>query len=180
MIKPLIRVIPTYSGNVKIVCTTSDYIKSTDKEYDVYDCFVRGAVLSPLSHTIYDKKIEANLLSSNYSYDLKEYYKYYNNVFFSNGMSFDDNNIQKFDGLNPIYDRNIDLEMGCGRVLNVKNNHEFEFFAPVYVDDPNDLPDAFIIDMVFTNKDRKLYKRMKVNIMDHPKDKRNYLFHYLD
>ena len=180
MIKPLIRVIPTYSGNVKIVCTTSDYIKSTDKEYDVYDCFVRGAVLSPLSHTIYDKKIEANLLSSNYSYDLKEYYKYYNNVFFSNGMSFDETNVQNFDKLNPIYDRNIDLEMGCSRVLNAKNNHKFEFFAPIYVDDPNDLPDAFIIDMIFINKDRKLYKRMKVNIMDYPKDKRNYLFHYLD
>lgn len=180
MIKPLIRVIPTYSGNVKIVCTTSDYIKSTDKEYDVYDCFVRGAVLSPLSHTIYDKKIEANLISSNYSYDLKEYYKYYNNVFFNNGMSFNDNNVQKLDSLNPIYDRNIDLEMGCSRVLNMKNNHEFEFFAPIYVDDPNDLPDAFIIDMIFTNKDRKLYKRMKINIMDNPKDKKNYLFHYLD
>ena len=184
MLKPLLRIIPSYSGNVKILCTTSDYIKSESKEFendpiDTYDCYVRGATLSPLSHTISDKKIEANLLSSDYSYDLKTFYKYYKDVFYSNGMSIDSNNVQQIDELNSIYDRNIDLEYGCHRSLFQKTGHQFEFFAPIYVDSIDDLPDSFYIELNFHNRSKEVKKKIRVNIMSDFLNKRNYLCHYL-
>ena len=175
MLKSLVRIIPTYSGNVKLVCNLSDYIKSDN---GIYDCYVRDAYLSPLSHTIYNKSIEANLLSSNYSYDLKNFYKYYSDNFYSNGMSFDVNNVQEIDKYNPIYDRNIDLEYGCQRV-NYESGHQFEFFAPIYVDDISDLPDSFYIILKFKKKTKEVTKKIKVNIMDNSSSKYNYLYHYL-
>lgn len=184
MLKPLIRVIPSYSGNVKLLCTTSDYIKSETKEFendntDTYDCYIRGAILCPLSRNFKYKPIEANLLSSDFSYDLKEYYKYYSDVFYSNGMTIDKTNVQQIDKLNPIYDRNLDLEYGVSRALYQKTSHQFEFFAPIYVDSSEDLPDSFYIEMKFKKKSKEVIKKMRVNIMNDFTNKRNYLCHYL-
>lgn len=185
MLKPLVRVIPTYSGNVKIVCTISDYIKTEEMEYDndtvdTFDCYVRGAVLSPLSHTIYDKKIEANLLSSDYSYDLKKYFIYYNDLFYTNGMNVDKYNVQQIDLSNSIYDRNLDMEYGCSRVQLQKTNHQFEFFAPIYVDNSSDFPDSFYIDIVFSTTVKEIKKKIRVNIMSNKSSRNNYLCHYLE
>lgn len=175
MLKPLVRVIPTYSGNVKIVCNLSDYIKTNT---DIYDCYVRDASLSPLSHTMYNKDIEANLLSSNYSYDLKNFYKYYADNFFTNGMSFDLNNVQQIDKHNLIYDRNLDLEYGCQRV-NCESGHQFEFFAPIYIEDSSDFPDSFYIELKFKKGRKEIQKTIKVNIMSDSSSPYNYLCHYL-
>lgn len=185
MIKPLLRVIPTYSGNVKISCVLSDYVKSDVLEYDkdaadTYDCYVRGATISPLSKTIYDKQIQANLLSSDYSFDLKKFYIYYSDVFYKNGMSFSQTDVPQVDELNPIYDRNVDMEYGCSRVSYQKYGHQLEFFAPIYVDDPSDLPQAFYIVVNIKSSYKDVTKKIRVNIMRNSSDKRNYLCHYLD
>lgn len=185
MIKPLLRVIPTYSGNVKLSCTLSDYVKSdigeyVDDPYDTYDCYVRDATLSPLSHTIYDKQIQANLLSSDYSFDLKKYYIYYSDTFFENGFSFSNADVSQIDELNPIYDRNVDLEYGCSRVSMQKYGHQFEMFAPIYVDDPDDLPMSFYIIVGIKSSYKDIKKKIRVNIMRDHDNKRNYLSHYLD
>lgn len=185
MIKPLLRVIPTYSGNVKISCALSDYIKSDDLEYkndpsDTYDCYVRGATVSPLSKTIYDKQIQANLLSSDYSFDLKKFYIYYSDVFYKNGFVFSQTDVPQINEVNPIYDRNADMEHGCSRVSLQKYGHQFEFFAPVYVDSPDDLPQAFYISITIKSSYKDVKKKLRVNLMRNSSDKRNYICHYLD
>lgn len=185
MIKPLLRVIPTYSGNVKISCALSDYIKSDELEYnndpaDTYDCYVRGATISPLSKTIYDKQMQANLLSSDYSFDLEKFYIYYSDVFYKNGFVFSQTDVPQIDEVNPIYDRNVDMEFGCSRVPLQKYGHQFEFFAPIYVDSPDDLPQAFYITVNIKSSYKDVRKKMRVNLMRNPDDKRNYICHYLD
>lgn len=172
MIKPLLRTIPLYSGNVKMLCTLSDYVTQDDINYE---CYVRGAVLSPLSHTMYDKKIEANLLSSDYSYDLKKFYKYYSDVFYDNGMKLSTNSVKTIDLHNVVYDRNVDLEYGCSRSSSLDN--ELEFFAPIYIDSVDDIPDMFVISLKFKKGNKEIEKTISVNISE--ESKKNYLVAYL-
>ena len=58
MIKPLLRIIPNLSGNVKLCCTLRDFNKLTDNTFETN---IRGALLNPLSHTLYQKNINVNI-----------------------------------------------------------------------------------------------------------------------
>ena len=49
MIKPLLRVIPKLSGNVKLACNLFDFNKVKLGENTVYEANVRYAKLLPLS-----------------------------------------------------------------------------------------------------------------------------------
>ena len=71
MIKPLLRVLPSLSGNVKIVCDLDDYNKVSSNNFE---CFVRKAKLSPLSSNLFNKFINISLLQSSYEWDLKTFF----------------------------------------------------------------------------------------------------------
>ena len=61
MIKPLLRIIPNLSGNVKLCCTLRDFNKLIDNTFETN---IRGSLLNPLSHTLYQKNINVSLLNS--------------------------------------------------------------------------------------------------------------------
>ena len=60
MIRPLLRTIPTLSGNVKLACTLLDYNKI---EKVTYETNIRTARIYPLSSNLFQKNIIANLLN---------------------------------------------------------------------------------------------------------------------
>lgn len=182
MLKPLLRTIPTMNGNVKISCELSDYNKTSDTEYEndgiqMYDCYVRGAYISPLSHTVFDKKLKASLLGGSYDYDLKTFYTYYNDIFYSGEFPYLKTDMEMIDIYNPIYDRNIDFEMGCSRLTD--NTGEVEVFAPIYVESYSDLPNYLIIELNFSTYKKSVTKKIRVNIIRDTNSKYNYLSRYL-
>lgn len=182
MLKPLLRTIPTMNGNVKISCELSDYTKTSDTEYQndgiqMYDCYVRRAFISPLSHTVFDKKLKASLLGGSYDYDLKTFYTYYNDIFYSGEFPYIKTDMEMIDIHNPIYDRNIDFEMGCSRLVD--HSGEIEFFAPVYVESYNDIPSYLILELKFATCKKSVNKKIRVNIIRNTNSKYNYLSRYL-
>lgn len=182
MFYSLLRTIPTLSGNVKIACNLSDYIKSTvkenDKNVDYFDCYCRYARLLPLSSNLYQKNIKANLLGSSYDYDLKSFYTYYKDIFYNNNFEYDKNNLEKIDKTSPQYQRNTDLEFGVKRVSYVKNDAQFAFFAPIYITSVDDIPLSFIISCTFSNNLYSTTKKIRVNLKSDIKN--NYLYKYLE
>ena len=85
MLKPLLRTLPTLSGNVKIGCTLSDYNKITNTEYTAY---VRIAKLLPLTSSLSQRNCDVNLLYSTYDYDLQRFYKYYSSYFYDDVFEY--------------------------------------------------------------------------------------------
>lgn len=176
MFKSLIRILPLLSGNVMINCTLSDY-ENTDNK--TYQCYVRGASLDPLSSNIYRKQIKCNLLGSTYDYDLKNFYKYYKDIFYTSSFYWDKSDMMPLNKEQPIINRNVDMEFGCAR-RSVKNtDHVFEFFAPIYITSINDLPKSFVIDCTFHTPMKDVSKKIVVNIGSNYNSKKNYLYHYL-
>ena len=88
MIKPLLRVIPNLSGNVKLACNLFDFNKVKLGENIVYEANVRYAKLLPLSSQIFQKKIDAGLLGSCWNFDLKKFYDIYSDIFYNNCFDF--------------------------------------------------------------------------------------------
>lgn len=177
MLKPLLRILPLLSGNVMINCTLSDYLSTDNK---TYQCFVRGATLDPLSANLYRKGIKCNLLGSTYDYDLKEYYKYYRDVFYSSSFSWDKTDMIRLDKTHPIQNRNTDVEFGCTRRLVKNTGHTLEFFAPIYCTTVNDMPYAFLIECTFHTKLKDITKKIIVNIKSNYNSPKNFLYHYLN
>ena len=89
MLKPLIRTIPTLSGNLSISCRLNDIIKDSQNEYHTY---VRVANMVPLQNNMFDKKIELNLLNGRYEYDVARFYKIYSNVFYNENFTYNKKN----------------------------------------------------------------------------------------
>ncbi len=179
MIKPLLRIIPSYSGNIKIACNLSDYTYSkTLDTVDIYECRVRGAVLDSASDSLSRKRISCNLLGSTYDYDLKSFFNYNKDIFFSSGFQYDNKEIQKIDRTSNQPTRNIDVEYGCKRILYKKEGNQLEFFAPIYIDDISSLPDSFDIDIKFSSAQYNKSKRIKVIINEGETKSRNYNYLY--
>ena len=171
MFKSLIRILPLLSGNVMINCTLSDY-ESTDNK--TYQCYVRGTSLDPLSSNIYRKQIKCNLLGSTYDYDLKNFYKYYKDIFYTSSFYWDKSDMMPLNKEQPIINRNVDMEFGCAR-RSVKNtDHVFEFFAPIYITSVNDLPKSFVIDCTFHTPMKDVSKKIVVNIGSNYDSKKNF------
>ena len=57
MFKPLLKTLPSLSGNMKIACKLDGY---KNVRQNIYECFVNEAKLAPLSHDLYDKNIKLN------------------------------------------------------------------------------------------------------------------------
>lgn len=176
MLKPLLRTIPTLSGNVKIACSLSDY-NSIDAH--TFETNVRYARLLPLSHKLYQKHILANLLGSSYEFDLKKFYDAYNDSFYNNCFDYNKEDMTMLDLASSQYQRNVDFEFGCKRISWEKNGAQFAFFAPIWVESEDDIPNSFTICIDFSTGIYKTTKKIKVNIRDNKDFRGNYLYKYL-
>lgn len=176
MLKPLLRTIPNLSGNVKLCCSLIDFNKLSK---DSYESNIRGAVLNPLSHTLYQKNINVSLLNSSYEYDLQKFYVAYSDNFFNSCFEYDNKDIMKLDRTSDMYLRNTDFEYGVKRVSYEKSGNQLAFFAPIYIDNINDIPDYFEIKLRLQTPYNIIDKNIRVNIGINKDSKYNYIYKYL-
>lgn len=184
MIKPLLRVLPSLSGNVKLACSLSDQHPTTSDNKN-WEANIRSARILPLSSQLWEKNIPANLLASSWEYDLKEFYKSYSNIFYKDCFEYNKDDMLKLDRVNEQYVRAVDFEYGCKRTSYQKNNEQFAFFAPIYIDNADDIPAYFQIEAIIQNVNtagKVVYavkKTIRVNIGINGETKQNYIYRYL-
>ena len=179
MIKPLLRVIPKLSGNVKLACNLFDFNKSNIGENIVYEANVRYAKLLPLSSHLFQKKIDAGLLGSCWNFDLKKFYETYSDIFYNNCFYFSKDSLLQLDKSKVQYARNTDMEFGVKRISYSKSGSQFSFFAPLYIDNVEDIPEYFLLDIKLSNGIYETKKSIKINIASNGESKYNYLYRYL-
>lgn len=183
MIKTLLRTIPTISGNVKLACNLTDYIpvpmNDQIKENTLFEANIRGARILPISSQLYQKEINANLLSSTWEHDLKLFYKSYSDVFFKSCFDFDKLDMLKLDKYHEQYVRDTDFEFGVKRISYQKNGNQFAFFAPIYIDNSKDIPGWFDINLKINTGTYFVYKTIRVDIANKPKNKKSYIYNYI-
>ncbi|MBR6908104.1 hypothetical protein IKN40_06605, partial [bacterium] len=92
-------------------------------------------------------------------------------------FEFDKNNFIEIDKTTAQKNRNTDFEFGCKRVSYLKNDAQFAFYAPVYLESIDDMPDYFKIHITLRNNKYTIERNLKINISK--EDKRNYLNIYL-
>ena len=177
MIKPLLRTIPSMSGNVKLACTLLDYNKINE---DTFETNIRGAHLLPLSSSLFQKSVTANLLNSSWEYDLKKFYATYSDTFFDTVFPISVLEMPILDETQIFKNRNTDLEYGVKRVSYDKSGCQFACFAPIYIDDSKDIPSYFLLKMEIYAKRASITKYIKVNIASNAKSKYNYIYKYLN
>lgn len=180
MFKPLLKTLPSLSGNMKIACKLDGY-KNVGQ--NVYECFVNEAKLAPLAHDLYDKNIKLNLKNNSYEYDVKSFYQYYSDVFYKTNFNYSKVNIPIIDFTSQINDNNKDFQYGCKRVSYLKSDgNQFAFYAPIYAEGLEDLSNkTFRIKIVF-NKTNKLTKYIDVHISSKSESvfDENYLIDYIE
>ena len=158
MFKPLLRTLPTLSGNYTIACKVNEFIQLNSNDYEVY---IRDASLMPLQNNVFNKDIGLNLVKDQHEYVLSKYFYNYSNIFYKENYVYDKNNYREYDEyeVNRTNDsRNKDYEFGCKRLYYSQTGYQFSFYAPFYIDDVNDLPEYFIINIDVTNHLRKTIK----------------------
>lgn len=174
MLKPLLRTLPALSGNIKIACTLSDYDKVGPNDWTA---FVRTAKMLPISSNLSQRNIDINLLYSSYDYDAPRFFKYYSAVFYDDVFEYDKSNYIQLDRTEAQKNRNTDFEYGCKRVSWMKNEKQFAFYAPIYVESIDDMPDFFMLNITLRNERFTIDRNIKIQISK--EDVRNYLKVYL-
>mgnify|MGYP003290507375 CR=1 FL=1 len=177
MIKPLLKVIPTLSGNVKLGCEVSRYEKISD---NIFAGICRNGHIYPLSNEAYTKVIDVSFLNGAWEYDISKFFNNgYSSIFYKDTFKFDKNNLLYINNTaSIIQDRNTDIEFGCKRVSYAKTGYQLAFFAPIYCDNVEDLPDYFEITITFNKHDLGgASKKIRVQLSD--EYKYNYLNLYL-
>ena len=180
MFKSLLRTIPSLSGNVKINCYVENFEQDkTDK--DKFYGFIKNADLSPLQNLLLNQRVKLSLLDGSWEYDISKYYHYYNNTFYNKNYSFNRSDYQILDlfANNQISSRNKDYEFGCKRVSYSQTGYQFNFFAPIWCDNFDSLPDYFRIIITFSNKMEK-YINIPIKEYYNQNYLRNYLKRYLN
>lgn len=180
MFKPLLKTLPSLSGNMKIACKLDGYKKVGS---NIYECFVNEAYLVPLSHNLYDQNIKLNLKNNSFEYDVKEFFEYYSDIFYKTNFTYSKVNIPIIDFTSVINDTNKDFQYGCKRVSYLKSNgNQFAFYAPIYAENIDDLKDkTFRIKIVF-QKTNILTRYIDIHISsscDSVFDE-NYLIDYIE
>ena len=165
------------SGNVKLACTLLDYNKIKE---DTFETNIRGAHLLPLSSSLFQKSVTANLLNSSWEYDLKKFYTAYSDTFFDTVFPISVLEMPMLDETQIFKNRNTDLEYGVKRVSYDKSGCQFACFAPIYIDDPKDIPSYFLLKMEISAKRASITKYIKVNIASNAKSNYNYIYKYLN
>lgn len=181
MIKPLLRVIPGLSGNVKLACNIMEYKRTRDwDKTEVFETDIRYAKLLPLASNMFQKKIDAGLLGSSYEFDLKKFYDTYADDFYNDCFIYDKDNMLKLDLTVDQMLRNTDFEFGVKRISYIKNEAQFAFFAPIFIESVDDIPSHFIINVKLRNGVYDINKKIKVNIANNGDNATNYLARYLN
>lgn len=180
MFKPLLRTIPTLSGNVILGCKI-DKLSKTDKN-NLYVTDIQAASLYTAQNSIFNKKLNINLTTGKWEHDVRRFYVWFSDTFYSDNFIFDKNNYKQLNLLSredPQDSRNKDYEFGCRRIKYSQYGYQFQFYAPIYVDSVDSLPDYFEI-TIKLNKSIK--KKIRINIGNKTKYNylNSYLKHYLD
>lgn len=172
MFKPLLRTMPSLSGNVKILCRVKpdNDISTSLMRDDAPVCHVVSASLLPVSETAVSSPVRVNLLSSTYDCDIKEYYAKYADIFYSSTYKYDKYEVERIDMTRPATERDKSFEFGCARARMSVSPSQFEFFAPVYIDSIADIPDSFVINVSIDNgiykvKDKTITVKIKDTIL---------------
>ena len=175
MFKPLLRTLPTLSGNVMLAAHVNDVVRTdiTDK----YESYIKIASLMPLQNNLYNSNIKCNLLQGKFEFELKKYYEVYHDVFYNMNFSFDKTDYQMLDKYTrwEQQQRDKNNEFGCKRISHGITNFQCCFFAPFYIDDVNDLPDTFEIELIFNET---ITKTLEIHI-NNGNVQKNYLRKYL-
>ena len=169
MFRSLLRTLPALSGNVKLECHISPNKSVNKKDKDTVVCRTTSASLYPISDNINKYGIKVNLLSSTYDNDIKNFYTIYSDNFYSSQYKYNKNEIEKIDYTVQTNERDKNFEFGCQRSLYSVTGSQFEFFAPIYIDCINDIPDEFVISLQIDNgiykvNDKKIVIKIKDTI----------------
>jgi len=176
MFKSLLYTIPTISGNITLCSVLND--NNFNSSTGEYDSFIKSANMVPLQNNIIKEPILVNLLEGNWEYDIAKFYNIYESSFYNENFNVMDNDYEKIDLYNEpdIHQRDKNYEFGCKRLNYHFQNYQFSFYAPFYIDNVNDIPDSFKLQIEFDNKTTKV---ININIGNNPGGK-NYLYNYLN
>jgi len=163
MFKPLLKSIPSLSGNMKIVCKLEGYNKDSSNK-SLYNCNVNNALLTSLSNDLYDKNIPLNLQNNSFEYDIKKFYLYYSNVFYKTNFNYSKVNIPVIDFTSNLNDNNSDFKYGCKRVSYLKSRNQLAFYTPIYIEGEEDIKGKYFVISCTFNKVYKLTKYIKIKI----------------
>ena len=162
MFYPLLRTIPALTGNFMLACDISTWRRESTISHIAN---IDTASLMPLQNSVYNRLINVNLLNDNYEFDVARYYKHYSDIFYDENYVYNpeyipDLDVTSNDVNNENTDRNKNYEMGCKRVPVSSTGYQFCFFAPIYIDNVKDIPDAFIIDVNFGDGKNPIHKKL--------------------
>lgn len=175
MFKPLLRTLPSLTGNIKLACEINDYV---DEGNNVYSTYIRSASLQPLQNNLYNRRINVNLINGMWEYDVAKFYKYYSNYFYKQNFAFLYDDFAKLDlvSYNSNSDsRNKDYEFGCKHISYNNTGYMLDFYAPIFINSVEDLPEYLEIRLDFENGE---YKKIRVHI--NTESNLNYLKVYIE
>lgn len=191
MFKPLLRTLPSLSGNFTLACPINNF-SAVDKNNFV--CNIRSASIIPLQNSISNPiNTDVNLLQGKYEFDVSYYYKKLQPsiLFFDSKKSYNLNQLEQF---NMVADndfvssnlctssRDTDYEFGVKRISYSQYGYQFMFYAPFYIDSENLLPEKFVIEIKYVGKYKeKEYDLVtkKINVNINKNSYINYLKTYL-
>lgn len=191
MFKPLLRTLPSLSGNFTLACPLN-HISTSDNIN--YSANIRSANLIPLQNSIGNPlNSNINLLQGKYEFDVSRYYRNLKPVlsFYESKKSYSLTQLEYFnltannDFLSNdtcAYSRDTDYEFGVKRIAHSQYGYQFMIYAPFYIDSPSSLPEYFKLHITYYDEHNgKEYalvsKTVTVNIDKHTNV--NYIRGYL-
>ena len=158
MFKPLLRTLPSTTGNISLNCEVNNF---NSTESNVLETNIQCASLIPLQNNFCDNIHNVSLLNDKWEQLVKTFYGNYRDTFYEDNFNYNKKDYVYFDDSNPVDSRNTNYEFGCKRISYSKNKYQFNFYAPVYCTDINDLADYFEIHI---NINDRITKTIKINI----------------
>lgn len=163
MFKSLLQTIPSISGNFTLACKLNNFEYNKNHEYVSY---INDALLMPLDNNYnLTKDVTINLINGKYEYDIMKYFKeissyFYSDTYLKNNNIFEVYSEDKLFNLPDNRDKNF--EFGCKHISYNKYKYQYQFFAPIYINNVDDLPDEFIIEIY--NNTTSLIKKIRIPI----------------
>ena len=173
MFKSLLRTLPSLSGNLTLACKLDEFDKTNN---DNYTSYVRNAIIIPLQNKYYSKKIDVNIYRGKWESDIARYFLYYSDHFYDENFDYlkDDYKYVDLTSNENNDSRNKDYEFGCKRISYNKLGYQFQFYAPIYIDNENSFPEYFQLSIQLTPTITK-----KIKIYIGKENSRNYILNYL-
>ena len=158
MFKPLLRTLPSTTGNISLNCEVNNFYKT---ESNVWESNIQTSSIMPLQNKFCNNINSVSLLNDKWEQIVKTFYGNYRNIFYEDNFEYNKKDYVYFDDSNMPLLRNTDYEFGCKRISYSKTGYQFNFFAPIYCTDINDLADYFEIHI---NINDRITKKIKINI----------------